>query len=66
MGWCGVIPTWRVCLAPVSRECRGLRVRVRVGKLWRDFDVTTARAVADKIHDLCDHIDESTKDSESS
>lgn len=57
-------PRWRVCLAPVSRACRVRRVRVSIGGRFRDFPAADARAVADRIHDVCDRIETQERDRE--
>lgn len=50
---------WKVCLAPpVKGRAAPTRVRIRIGQVSRDLPVADARAICDRIHDLCDRIEQ--------
>lgn len=58
-------PAWRACFAPQdkgSAEPKPTRIRIRIGNVHRDIPATDARAVADRLHDLCDRIEEWQRD----
>lgn len=50
---------WKVCMAPpVKGRAAPTQVRIRIGHVSRDLPVTDARAICDRIHDLCDRIEQ--------
>ena len=50
---------WKVCMAPpVKGRAAPTRVRIRIGHVSRDLPVADARAISDRIHDLCDRIEQ--------
>lgn len=48
---------WRVRFAPNKGTAHPGRIRIVIGAAHRDFSPADARAVADRIHDLCDRIE---------
>ncbi|MBZ6376589.1 MAG: hypothetical protein LBE67_16840 [Kocuria palustris] len=50
---------WKVCLAPPTKgRPAPTQVRIRIGHVSRDLPVADARAISDRIHDLCDRIEQ--------
>lgn len=50
---------WKVCIAPPTKgRAAPTRVRIRIGHVSRDLPVADARAISDRIHDLCDRIEQ--------
>ena len=49
---------WRVRYAPNKGSARPTRVRVTIGSEHRDLFPTEARQIADRLHDMCDRIEQ--------
>lgn len=56
----GALPQLRIRQAPLTATDKTPRVRISIGGARRDLPVIDARHIADKIHDMCDHLSEHT------
>ncbi|MCT1601884.1 hypothetical protein M3E18_03270 [Kocuria sp. p3-SID1433] len=50
-------PAWRVRFAPARGTENPTQIRVKLGNRFRDFSPADARAIADRLHDLADRIE---------
>lgn len=55
-------PLLRIRQAPLTADDKTPRVRISISAVRRDLPTADARAVADKIHDLCDRLEQSSPD----